>query len=493
MSLSFRPSDGTPATGPFRGPVGVPEGMPPSPTEERDDAAVVDFAAVRDVLLFPVHAVRRWPRVAKSVFAAMAVLTLLVAVLLPRHYVVETKILAERNEQMSALSNPRRSAALDADEPTRMATEAVMSRDNLVALIRQANLLVVWPEIRPAAGQMREAVAELFRGPLPDSERIDGLVQVLERRMWTNAGDGTVTIGIDWPDPVSGKQIVSLAQQNFLERRHASETTLIGETISILEHHVDSARLLVEQALVDAGRAEASSGNAISPRTERIVALQGALAGKLAAIADLQAQRRQRLSALQEHLAELKNTYGSAHPDVAATEETIRVLSFDSPQLSALRIEERQIRSQLAALGDKSVSATDPSPNDPATARAMLERLTGRAGSDEDPRTTYAKSRLSLAVSNYEDLLDRLESARIELETTKAAFKYRYGVVMPPRLPTGPVKPNVPLVLVGGLLLSAALALFAATVLDLGSGRVLESWQVSRHLRLRVLGQVPRQ
>jgi len=64
---------------------------------------------------------------------------------------------------------------------------------------------------------------------------------------------------------------------------------------------------------------------------------------------------------------------------------------------------------------------------------------------------------------------------------------------MPPLFPTGPVKPNVPLVLVGGLLLSAALALFAATVLDLGSGRVLESWQVSRHLRLRVLGQVPRQ
>ena len=38
-------------------------------------------------------------------------------------------------------------------------------------------------------------------------------------------------------------------------------------------------------------------------------------------------------------------------------------------------------------------------------------------------------------MEKYDTLLDRMNSARIELDTARAAFKYRYSIVRPPQLP----------------------------------------------------------
>jgi hypothetical protein len=114
----------------------------------------------------------------------------------------------------------------------------------------------------------------------------------------------------------------------------------------------------------------------------------------------------------------------------------------------------------------------------------------GSTDSLEDPRITYARSRLKIATTNYEEMLDRLEGARIELETARAAFKYRYTVTAPPQFPKRPRSPNVPLILVGGVILAGMLALFVVTALDVAGGKFVEAWQVERSLGLRVLGQV---
>ena len=57
--------------------------------------------------------------------------------------------------------------------------------------------------------------------------------------------------------------------------------------------------------------------------------------------------------------------------------------------------------------------------------------------------------------------------------------------------PKAPIKPKLPLLFAGGLVLALTLAVFVAVALDLASGRVLESWQVERQLGLTVLGEVP--
>jgi capsular polysaccharide biosynthesis protein len=63
-------------------------------------------------------------------------------------------------------------------------------------------------------------------------------------------------------------------------------------------------------------------------------------------------------------------------------------------------------------------------------------------------------------------------------------------VVRPATPPKKPVKPNPLLLLLGGLLGGAALALLAATAADLRKGKIIESWQAPRLLGLPLLGEV---
>ena len=95
-------------------------------------------------------------------------------------------------------------------------------------------------------------------------------------------------------------------------------------------------------------------------------------------------------------------------------------------------------------------------------------------------------------MEKYDVLLERIESARIELDTARAAFKYRYGIIRPPTFPRRPEKPKVPLVIAAGIIAALALGTVAAALADLLSGKILEPWQMSRGLGLPVLGEIPR-
>jgi len=65
-------------------------------------------------------------------------------------------------------------------------------------------------------------------------------------------------------------------------------------------------------------------------------------------------------------------------------------------------------------------------------------------------------------------------------------------VIRPPVLPKRPVKPKLPIVFGAGALASVLLAILAATLADVRSGRVLEGWQVEKLFGLSLLGNMPR-
>ena len=97
-----------------------------------------------------------------------------------------------------------------------------------------------------------------------------------------------------------------------------------------------------------------------------------------------------------------------------------------------------------------------------------------------------------MAGLKYDDLLGRLEAARIELDTARAAFKYRYSVVTPPEVPKQATKPNVPMTAIAGLVGGLLLALLVSVLSDIRSGKFLEEWQIQRELGLPVLAEVDR-
>ena len=73
-----------------------------------------------------------------------------------------------------------------------------------------------------------------------------------------------------------------------------------------------------------------------------------------------------------------------------------------------------------------------------------------------------------------------------------AAFKYRYSVVRPAQRPKKADKPNVPIMLAMGGFAATALAVLAAVLADVRTGKVLESWQVSRLIGVPVIAEVNR-
>jgi hypothetical protein len=407
---------------------------------------------------------------------------------------------------LPALGNPRRTVPTESDAPAMLAEEAVKSRESLTHIIESTNLLKLLPQMIHPLTNAKEVVRAKLLGPRSESEKVDLLVKLLDKKLKVTAKDakeGSLNFTIDWPDKASSLLIVQAAQQRFLDKRYEQEVSLIQESIEILNKYVQNANQGIAASMAEL-RGLPGVRRALPEATNYVQSMQSAAKSRsLASLqSDLQVARgimsqqeaayTTRVSAVQARLTDLEARFGSGHPEVAAARQALAAASEVPPALAQARAEEKRLVDQLAQLGASMPSSPDAGV-ELAMQRLNFERMMReRADSLEDPRITYARSKLKIATTNYEDMLDRLEAAKIELETARAAFKYRYTVVSPPQPPKRPDTPNLPLLMIGGLICAALAALLAATARDVFSGLVVEPWQIDRQLGLPLLGEVRR-
>jgi hypothetical protein len=180
-------------------------------------------------------------------------------------------------------------------------------------------------------------------------------------------------------------------------------------------------------------------------------------------------------------------------------QQAIAAMARESPQLLALRQEEEALTADYAKRltpPPSDESAPDPAPSrsvdakspllaSPPPSTATSER---RAPAPDNPQADYGTLRFRLQLNQLENVLDRIDGARIELAVSEAAFKYRYVVIRPAQVPRSPVKPNVAAVLAAGVVGALGLALLAVVAVDLLGGRILQTWQIERQLGLPALG-----
>ena len=475
--------------------------LPPPPRTGPIDATP-DVHLMRELVGFPLRSVRRHKTLAAIVFASTLLTILFVAFLMPRSYHVETRMTAQRTELMTALGNPRRSVPNDADSPTRLAAEAVRNRVNILGLVQQTRLVEQWDIIRAPIRLLADRIiTQWFKRPaLTPAEKADQFVEVLLKSLkvdvGTGAEDGVVTIGIDWFDRESAVRIVEQAQTNFLEQRRTSEVGRIAESVAILQEHVDSTLAVIKALIKDSSMTVAARPKSLRVATaystaranESPLALErqgsaAAIEAKQQTIIELETARARRLADLQGQLNSLRSRYGPAHPEVQAVEAQLAAISVDSPQLAALRADLAVLDRQIFALGGAARVA-------PTRADFTIPEPTTQP--IFNPALAYSESRLRLAIVDYEDMTDRLKSAKIEMETANAAFKYRYIVSIPAKFPKGPEKPNLKLLAFGGVFATLGLACFAAMGADLLSGRLLEAWQVELLLGTPLLAHLDR-
>jgi hypothetical protein len=169
------------------------------------------------------------------------------------------------------------------------------------------------------------------------------------------------------------------------------------------------------------------------------------------------AGRSQQLSEARGRLTAAQTIYTEDHPTVLALRRTVEELSRDSPELTAARREVGDLQEQYDALSVKlGVAAEDAQSRAFAAGVAPLDPLSMvRPGEEPDADSV----RLRVEMSQLAIVRERENAARAELASAEAGFKYRYHVTRPPRIPRGPVSPNVVAILLAGAIASLILAI----------------------------------
>jgi uncharacterized protein involved in exopolysaccharide biosynthesis len=469
----------------------------PSGLPARGEASVPDAEgtgpsapSLREMVSYVLHSADRQRWLVAAVFLAGMALTSAYYFSKTPLYRVETKVLAQRQQSLPSIAR----SALPDESPTRTAYEVVHRRENLVALLKQ-NDLIPAPGSEPRGNRLKAWLSRLSptapeREDAAD-EALNRLVLQLDKELIVTVGDGTITISLDWPNPEDAYHLVEAALQNFLEARQIHEITAIDDAISLLQERLAAARSQLNKVTDEAQRGNArvfvdpSPGRAVPQGrapSEELQVLAASLEAKERSLRDLEELRRRRLMELQAQLDERRGVYSDSHPTIIALRKEVDAMSLESPQVTTLRDEASRIREEYSA--------------------RLAEENRGRPPSSRG--STYSAPRAAPGVPvvedqsvrdarvQYEQMAARVNAAKADLDTARAAFKYRYTVAWPARVPRKPVSPN-PITIFGlGTVASLILALGAAVRPGIANEKVRERWQVERSLGVPVLADFDR-
>lgn len=492
--------------------------MQPSADDlESESADLFERDRIRNGYVFVRGSIRRRRWLMGAVFSSIMALSIGALFSLPKTYHVESKLLAQRSQVLAV-----RGDGPDSVAPTRGAVETIQRRDNLLALVQATDLVRHYHEHRAPIQRVAEWAVGLVGNEPTAQDRIDSMVELLEKRLVVWTSDGTVSITIDWPDAEMACRLIDAAQQNFLEMRYAQEITALAESIAILRGHAESLTADIDGAVAalvtlrDARRAARGDGpqpaliapgyhlpHPLPRRTAELspelTQLKVTLEAKQKVIEDLESARRHRLSDLQARLIEQQATFTDNHPTIIDLKQTLSAIASPSPQVVSLRQEAARLQAEYdGKKGDGAPPADAAAPLFVgAIAAATPPQLPGEIvgldqemREDRDPATVYASAQLRDAMDKYATLRTQVRSAQIDLETAQAAFKYRYSVLTPAHLPKSPVKPKALLMLVAAFIAASLVSLLVAVIADIRGGRLVERWQVERLLGRPIIGEV---
>jgi uncharacterized protein involved in exopolysaccharide biosynthesis len=477
---------------------------PPVPQQEiaGADADLFDYGKLRDYLGFGLRAVRRHRALTASVTVALVGLVAVALAVLPKTYHCEIKIQAQRNQVIGSVAGMTR--PWDYELPTAAATDLIIRTDNLRSLVRKTDLIHAWDATRAPLLRLKDALLRRLRGEIPDDQKEEAMIGTLEQRLSVKTTEDTVTIGVDWPDARTAYRLIQAAHENFLEARQYKEVSALSEAVGLLQGRALEQRNKVDAAVERMQRLRStyeprkkSAAVVVKPPTPpRPVAvdpdlerLRTALRSKRQVIAEMEDFRSRRMAELASRLAEMRQVYSDFHPAVVDLQQTIdQQKREENPQLIALRQEYQKLEEEYERRGGSAAAeAPDPSASSGMLPAALIQL--GRS-EDEPPEVEEAKAELKHEIGRYSTLAERIEQAQLEVETQRAAFAYRYGVLRPAAVPASPVKPKKAQMLLVGLIAGLLLGVAAAILADLLSGRVLEPWQVVRQLGVPVLGEI---
>lgn len=500
----------------------TPQNAPPEPKDLVDPKVVLGWC----LLFLGFIKKRKWIPVATTLVALL--LSIAALQVIPKTWESEMTMQAKKSEYLS----PDQAGRLIDD------AEVVLHRRvTLLSMVQRTNLVKEWKKRREPIFALKDKIyAQLF-GPTSDKDLESMLGYMLHDALTVATEGDTITITVAWRDPETAFQLVSAAQQAFLEERHVQEIALLSESMQILENHaaklereikdeIEKAQAVVQEknqalkAKTDKSAAETaeklkdSAPATAAPRqvpivqepqvnqrdVERLTQLQTLIASKREELNGVTASSRSQLGELQAKLAQARAIYKEAHPVIADLKQRIQVASADPPMAARLRSELNAFEDEQAALQYKTSSnpflatKTGGTGGRAGVARLGSSVLEGLKKVEEyelaDPDIEYARSQIGFAMRKYQDTQLSIDAARIKLDTAQAAFQHRYRVVTPAEAPNKPTKPQPGKVIAGALISGLILGLFVALALEIRRGLIYEPWQVETSLGLPVVANI---
>lgn len=427
-------------------------------------------------------------------------LTVVAAMLAPRTYGVEGRILVTRTQTLGGAAG---AAAFPqtGDEQKALAkeyVEQVMARDNIIAIVQQTKLVDRWDSMRQPHRRLIDKMNEKLGTPMPtDDQKFEALVRMIEARLRVDVDATTVTFGLDWTEPESARDIVQAAVDNFQKKRFQVEVGVLPEQLRATQQKVDEKRkqvgdLFEKWQAAEAAKNPTKPGTRMVATTREIAVVEAggdpAVAKKLELVrADIAAReegKKQRLMELNNKLSEMQATYAPGHPDMIALKANIASTQQDPPELQSLRAQERSLAAEYEAsknrpAGTKKETVMVAQPGQTDTGVPITPR------SAEDLKGMY-----ELARTQYGEMQYELEKKKAEQQSAELTFKNRYSVTKPPEVPGAPKKPVSLIAGIVGLLATIAFALFVASLADRFSGVFFEPRDVRDRLGLPVFANM---
>jgi uncharacterized protein involved in exopolysaccharide biosynthesis len=484
----------------------LPGGVPDASENER----LIDTELILKWLKFGAASLWRQRTLAiGTCVVTFGVIWLLVATW-PRTYQSYGRLLIQQNAVMSSLVNPNRTIPQEGTAQTWAAQEIVRSRQNLLEMMKETNLLEEWQRTRPPLVKARDWILSWVTAPPSEASRIEGLAGLMEERIQvvseTEGTEGIVTFTVRWPDPQVAYQLVDKSMRNFLEYRRLAQTSAISDSIAILDKSVqelesqvnttisqlrqrNTTRSVLVRRSGDAARAAAPTGPS-TETTTRLARLKSTLELRQQDVIRQDAARAQQLTETQTRLAAAQTVYTDSHPTVRALRQTMAQLSRESPELAAARREAQNLELEYDALSTRAKVETESAER----SRAAMSQPAFTSVSTRVPSVDIANLinggdpsepvslRLRVEMAQLASVRERVNAARAELASSEVGFKYQYSILRPAQIPRRPVAPNVSMILAAGAVFSLLLGVVVALGIDLFGGQLRNAWQVVRRL-----------
>lgn len=486
----------------------LPARRPPS---ARAGAPAQTALGLGDLVPILLHEARRYQIVLASIFAAIALIALLVGLfLLPRKYVATTSVLAQESDILQPLLE-NRAVSTQAVDRAGLARQVVFSP----RVMRQLLAVGGWMEAKPSLA-MQDRLIEQLR----------------DRTLIKNARQNLVQITYSDNDPERAFKVTETMAHLLIEESMASKERESREAYEFIDKQVNDYHDKLTEAennlqAYRSANADAQPGSATDVNTRigalrtqveqtrmslmelrsREQALTAQLSGESAvtAVQTRESLYRAQLLDLQNQLDTLLLSYTDKHPDV------VRIRHQMADIQTAMR-EDAQRRSQPHGGEDASDSRVNPLYQELrsrlAETRREIAAIQSRMGASEgllgdelgrSRRIAASESSLAELTRDYEvnrdiyqDMLRRRENARVSMEMDRERRGLTMRIQDPAQMPVRPTGLRFMHFALGGIAAAVAVPLGLLFLLVRFDPRVRSPRQLERQGHYALLTVVPR-